>query len=794
MDDFALERWIADFRRPKKRRFTEEAGEGYRTFFADGRFHLEITRKNLFAWTDNPYYQYHNFVIEGEASFSGNTAYASLGFSFRRLDDRNYYYFLISNRNHFRFDLVFNGNPRILIPWTPFSREEEGIPLRFRLLAHGSHFSFFIDEDWVGEIEDEGIASGGFAWAGQNYGEGDYACLSLHRLSVESRLVEVETAYYRWAEYLPVNPQARLRLAESLYTLGAFTLCLIQMRRLAALRPLDDPQELLMILRSLLGSGLYPEILDWVPKLKEKAPEDPAWAELQGIALYRLNRFLELKKLLLDQEELIVDEPWYWELRGNTVYALGNWEEARDAYEKALEGQPEEPLFWENLARVRHQLRRKDEAAAWLSAAQAYFRREEYDEVRALLPRLFKADPNSWEARILKGKILFQDGHIEEAEVCFAALLKENCQDPSILFLQGLILSQQKEFLRAEGFLLRAANAEPETFIYQYKAAEFLHLQGHSAEPYLNRALALKEEHWSLNLAGLIALEKGNKEEALELLARAMKISPDEADIAVNFSHALDAAGRTEEALGLLAGYDSAETWNMQGNLMVRLKRFNEAVEAYRKALKMEPQNRAYRINCASACLEADRVHEAEEILRLLEEEAPSGEARNLLGNMARLKGEFHRAETAYSAALELEPDSPTFLLNLGELQFQRGEFTKAQKTLKRINQDERSPRALRLEDRLREKLEREFHCRSCARLWRVPKDIPKQGPLHLRGEIPDEAPAGRCEDCGILLCVVCAKPHLSQGRFRCPECGGFLKLGDAHLRFFLRETLKIDE
>ena len=332
-----------------------------------------------------------------------------------------------------------------------------------------------------------------------------------------------------------------------------------------------------------------------------------------------------------------------------------------------------------------------------------------------------------------------------------------------------------------------------ETYIYQYKAAEFLHLQGLSAEPCLGRALALEENPWALNLAGLIALEGGDKEGALEFLTRAAKLAPGEAEIAVNLSHALDAANRTEEALQGLADYDGAETWNMRGNLLVHLGRFDEAVTAYREALKVEPDNHTYRINCASTCLEVDQVHEAEEILRPLEEEAPSAETRNLLGNLARLKGEYHRAETAYLAALELEPDSSSAVVNLAELLCQRGKFVEAREILDRLKGNETSPRVVRLEDRIKKELEKEYRCSKCSRLWSIPKDIPRQGSLRLRGEIPDEAPAGQCKDCGILLCVACAKPFLLEGRFKCPECGGPLKLGDEHLRFFLKKLLSME-
>ena len=794
MNDFAQEKWSARFKSARKSRFPEEEGPGYVSRLAGGRFELELLRPHLFAWVENPYYQYRDFVLEAEASFGEETAYGSLGFCFRQMDETNYYYFLISNRGYFRFDLVFNGGPEILIPWTPFVRKDFELPLHFRIIAHGTRFLFFIDEEWVGEYENEGIASGGFAWAGQNYGEGEKARAVLHQMSLDSRPVEVEAAYYRWGEYLPVEPDARFRLAESLYTAGAFSAVLVQMRRIALVRPLTPP-ELRMVLRSQLGSGLYLEVLDWVPRLWKAAPEDSDWVEFQGIALYKLNRFTELKELLQGQQERVQDRTWYWGLRGNTEYALGNWGAAVTAYEKALEIQPDEPLYWENLSRARRLLKEGHRAAeAQMAAAAAYFRQGDYEEARALLPSILKADPVNRDARILEGKLYFQDGFLDKAEVCFAALLEEGCDDSSVRFLQGLIYSSRGEAGKARPLLLSAADGEPDVFIYQFKAAEFLHNQGEDMEPYLSRALSLEEDPWALNLSGLAALEGPDPGQAVSPLSRAVELAPDEASLAVNLALALDGAGQTEEALELLRIHKGAEAANMRGNLLVHLKRHQEAVEAYRQAVKEDPRNRTYRINFASASLEADQIHQAEEALAVLEEENPASEVRNLLGNIARLKGEYLRAETAYESALDLDASNYAALINLADLQAHRAKFAEARAALDRLPRECYTPRALRLEERLKKELEEQLSCDSCDRNWSVPRNLPDQGPLRLRGEVPDEAPAGRCEDCGFLLCVGCAKPYLSDGRFICPECGGKLKLSDNSLRFLLKKITGLDE
>ena len=102
-----FELWISDFTKEKNRRFIEETGDGYKSYFENG-FNLELFRKELFAWTTNPQYQYRNLCIETELDFSKidklipeteshqqpsieNAGYCAFGIMFRCVNDSNYY-------------------------------------------------------------------------------------------------------------------------------------------------------------------------------------------------------------------------------------------------------------------------------------------------------------------------------------------------------------------------------------------------------------------------------------------------------------------------------------------------------------------------------------------------------------------------------------------------------------------------------------------------------------------------------------------------------------------------------
>ena len=727
-DDFIHERWVSRFHSRAERRFTSESEGDYSSGYHRSGFTLKLERTNLFAWAENPFYQYRDFNLDADCSFGEANGYSAMGFCFRQLNDINYYYFLISNRGYYRFDVVFNGNPRILIPWTKVGGEEDkGRFLRdvhLRIVARENRFIFLVDEEWVGEFEDDSISSGRFAWAGQNYDENPDASFTLHRLAVDSRPFEVEAAYSRWSEYVPVDPSLRFRLAESQFLLGASSSALVQLKKIRRIRQLNR-EETLLAARAFLESGLYEEALVSAERTMEGRDPDSEILRIKGSAFYALNRLLPLKKLLDENKEILNKENWYWGLAGNCEYGLGNWEESVGFYRRASELFPEEPLFRENLSRAVEKMgargreeNEQDLLSSREDAARLYFRREDYNQVRSLTALIKEQDPENLTARILEGKILFHEEEWEKAMEIFAPIAEAGeSDDSSVYFLYGLLLGLHDLREQAGRYLEKAAEMEPQSFIYQFKAAEARHLRGDDMGPFLSRSIDLEpDDIWINNLAGLDALERGKAGEALEYLKKAWELysenlsswqdsGPEAGDeLLINYSQALYNSGRLEEALTILKGHKTPGIHNHLGNLLVDLGDFPAAVEAYEKAVAAEKENRIYTLNCASACIEADFVHRAEELLQLLDE-GEDPEVINLLGNLARIRGEFTRAEAAYTEALRLDPENRAIILNLAELVFQKGDAEGALELLDRIPEEENSRRGRRLLSAVRKNL-----------------------------------------------------------------------------------------
>ena len=816
-EDFIQEKWTARFSKPEDRRFLAEKGDGYGADYEHNELVLKFQRNNIFAWVDNPWYQYRDFNLQADCSFGADGGYSALGFCFRKMNPANYYYFLISSKGFFRFDLVFNNTPQVLIPWTPFTPPDPSGGIHLRILARENSFIFLIDEEWVGEAEDDSIASGRFSWAGQNYDETESAECRLKTVEIESRPIEVEAAYYRWKDYVPVDPERRFRLAESLFLLGAYSPALIQLKKIIRLRPLAFSENLLAA-RAFLGSGMYPEALASAETCLKEEPQNLEALRVAGTSLYTLNKLLPLRILLEREREILKDEVWYWGLAGNCEYGLGNWKPAAEYYRKAVEIHPEEPLFRENLSRASDKLSPSElppenEAAdpsnrdldihqltSCEETARLYFRSEEYEKVRGLLPKIRELDPGNSLADELEGKILFHEEEWDRAMEIFAPLAEGNkTEDSSVYFLYGLLLGGHDLRETAGRYLAKSAGMEPESFIYQFKAAESLHLQGEEMSPFLEKGLSLEpDDIWINNLAGLDALEKGNIDAALGFLLKAWTVfstrtGPDLSisggtDILINYTQALFEGERGAEALKILEQYSHREIHNHRGNLLAAAGDYPGAADAYEKALAQEKGNRVYRLNCVSACIEADFVHRAEELLQLFEEKDP--EVYNLSGNLARIKGEFSRAETAYEEALKMDPRNAVIALNLAELYHQR----EAEEAAARLIEDhpglEKSRRGRRLKAAVREAIDSSLACSLCGREWELPRMIPDQGPLKIHGEFPEDLPVGRCHSCGKIFCAACAAGPGTDGRFSCSECGEKLSINEKKILYVLRNKL----
>ena len=126
----------------------------------------------------------------------------------------------------------------------------------------------------------------------------------------------------------------------------------------------------------------------------------------------------------------------------------------------------------------------------------------------------------------------------------------------------------------------------------------------------------------------------------------------------------------------------SAEEWYALGR-EVEESSVDEARDAYRRALELDPNHTRARINIGRLLHDAGRFEAAEAHYRLAESVVPSAGAAFNLGVLLEDLGRLDEAEAAYRRATTLEPEHTGALLNLAKLLERRGRKTDALRALK---------------------------------------------------------------------------------------------------------------
>jgi tetratricopeptide (TPR) repeat protein len=800
-------RIVTSFRWLEARPFPSTRAAHYSAQYDRGTYALTLQRDSYFAWeTMTSEQRFADVSLEAEIEVDPSNGHSAAGLLVRHVDDENFYSFLVSSRGNFRVDLLFNNHPIHLVEWTALpspdteDRRNGAQHPTIGIVAHGSRFSFRVDDEWVAELEDETLPEGGIGFAAQNFAGAGTGVFRLRRFGLDARPLDVERDYLRASYYAPVSPVARLRLAETFVGMGSIDQAIVQLRK--ALKDREGSgRERALLAQCYARRSLYVEALAEIERVIAMEPSNADARMEKANLLYLSNRLLEARDILAPAlaDGTIRAEAAAWNLLGNAEYGLGNGEQAVQAYQRAIE-KDASPLFLTNAARAMERAGRPKEALDhYLRAARLLFAEEAFDELSIVMPRVLALAPREPEVRGLEAKMLYREGKTEEAFAILRDLAAAGSDDSAVHYLLGLLLAASDARAEALERFERAAELAPDFALYHFRLAETRHILGRDPELPLRRALVLApNDAWANNLDGLLRIQAGDPAGALAPLQRARAASPGEVDIALNLSEALSLTGSHDAAMSVIdeltkAAGDSGRAANQRGNLLARKGERDAAVREYETAIRLDPEDAAYKENCAAACIEIDMVHRAEELLAQIEPDHPTASVYNLLGQVAALKGERARAELAFDEGLRKDPGNPDLTVNLAIILKERGNYEGAKELLTTLLAAHQGgpERAALLLSRMRDEKERRLTCDSCGREWWVPKDMPPQAPLRIRGEPPAAAPAGRCPRCERIYCVGCAQAHVRDMRFFCPHDEEFLKLSDDALKWLLRRALE---
>lgn len=167
----------------------------------------------------------------------------------------------------------------------------------------------------------------------------------------------------------------------------------------------------------------------------------------------------------------------------------------------------------------------------------------------------------------------------------------------------------------------------------------------------------------ALHLSGIIANQKGSHASAVDLIAKAIEVSPYNAMYHVNLANALEAMGResaAEESLRRAIALDSAYApafFNL-GNLLVRQERDNEAIQCYDRAIVANPSHFAACLALGQLLLKQKQAAPARQLAMMaLNLQPTDSRANDLLISALLLLKEFAQALERIDLVLSEAPN-----------------------------------------------------------------------------------------------------------------------------------------
>ena len=472
---------------------------------------MGLKKSNCIAWVDIPEKEYQDHSIEAKIRLDSLGGYAAAGIIFRIKDDDSYYMALISSKGYFRLDVVKDNNPKTLIAWTEIA-DFNGSNINLNIITYGTYLIFIVNGKWLGEANDNTVTYGKIGFVLASYPEnpenseqeaqiGEYTCKAwLDYLTIDTRVKIIEDIYNKWTNDSNINAEERLRLAETYAVMGESLKALDQINRawkrrdeviltISSTAAVRTKRELLLAARMSFRLGQYNEADEFLDTILDQWADTPegklAYTEKLKI-LNELNRFTDMKKLVVNNPFKITKDIDYYTLLARCHWELKEYAQSAEAWDMAYElnreteGSAENGVYAVNAANA-HELagKKKEALTRYIIAGKIFLNQDNMPELAALMPKLSLLGSKNWEARALAGKWAYC---IEDYNKCakeFDISNKIRCAlkprpkaDPALFYLWGLVFYIKGKTKTAIKLLEKAVKLAPDYELFSTKLEE----------------------------------------------------------------------------------------------------------------------------------------------------------------------------------------------------------------------------------------------------------------------------------------------------------------------------------
>ena len=239
------------------------------------------------------------------------------------------------------------------------------------------------------------------------------------------------------------------------------------------------------------------------------------------------------------------------------------------------------------------------------------------------------------------------------------------------------------------------------------QAAEHGMAAGHFQEAIDEWEACLKEvpeDVWTLRLLSSAYIQKGNLDRAEELVERALALEKNEPGIYLMKGRIAQGRGRMGQAeewfdQALKVDPKHAGVYVAKGSLYARLRMIDKAVECFEKAIEMDPGSTGPMAYNAMGRMRLDQMEfdqARDAFKKALELDALNGDAHNGLATILIEEDRLEEAEAELQMALRYIPNNMQVLATLAGLHNKRGDYQQGIALARRaLSVNDRLPQAL---------------------------------------------------------------------------------------------------
>lgn len=343
----------------------------------------------------------------------------------------------------------------------------------------------------------------------------------------------------------------------------------------------------------------------------------------------------------------------YW--RGRAYVVLNRFDEAREAFAVTRELDPYYPGSSYELGTIDFRERKYTSAL------------EQYEREEAVLVRILEAgvpyaeaEPGALAAtRLQIGRIHNKLGHVEQAYEAYRQALAADSTFAEAYYELSQLYETDGEFENALQQARRAHAVAPANPDNQYALGALLLRNDQPAEalPYLQASVEARPwYHPALSNLGRALLEIGRRQEAERYIKRAEEMQALDVDI-------------TQARLDLQHAPEISQRWIDLARLMVKAGRYDEAEDAFRRAIYFEPMNLAYHNDAANLLLlRGDTEGAIQRFNMILAFDSSFADGWMNLGVAFALSKRYAEAQQAWERVLTYAPDHVEAKANLAQL------------------------------------------------------------------------------------------------------------------------------